>query len=262
MSWVGWFQPIFLFLAFISIFPWIVILKSYFDRQGYASVLLTIAIYVIVAYVLQIAFHILGWGHIFYVPVIWITGILGWWFIRKQKVSICLSVDGFFQSLPSNALPPLFITVFVLSRVMVLPPLGWDFLTYHGVKAALWAKGHKIFFHYDAPGAWEYYKTFLGGAEVYFAWAMLATHSELLIGVMDWIHWVLLTLILYQISLKIDTRKDLSIILTIFIVTAETPLKYVGAGYTDIPGIGFLLAGVLFYIIKKGRTFSPFTFYR
>src|SRR4051794_10000469 len=59
-----------------------------------------------------------------------------------------------------------------LLHALVVPPLAWDTLTYHGVKPAMWVQTHGV----DAmvgTGPWAYYENMPGGAELFWAWAML-----------------------------------------------------------------------------------------
>lgn len=67
-------------------------------------------------------------------------------------------------------------------RALIIPPLGWDTLTYHGPRAAQWVQSGKFTFD-DGVGPYNYYRHFFSGGEVLMAWAMLA------FGVVLWLFY-------------------------------------------------------------------------
>ncbi len=77
----------------------------------------------------------------------------------------------------------------IVLRTLVLPPLGWDALTYHAVKAALWVQ-HGAIDGMNGPGTWAYYRNMLGGGEVFTAWAMLPFHADTLVPAIDLAGWL------------------------------------------------------------------------
>ena len=75
------------------------------------------------------------------------------------------------------ALAVILLPLPAIARAIVLPPLGWDALTYHAVKAAMWVQhgGGPVM---NGPGPWAYYANMPAGAEVLQAWSMLPTSSR------------------------------------------------------------------------------------
>jgi hypothetical protein len=132
-----------------------------------------------------------------------------------------------------------------LLRVLFLPLLGWDSLTYHGLKAAWWVQtGREI--AYDAPGGWEYYRYFFGGGELLTAWAMLPFHSDLLAGIPDWAHWAALGLAAYSLTRQLAVPRTSAVLFVAVLSTAPVVISYVGSGYVDTQQSACLLIGISF----------------
>lgn len=64
------------------------------------------------------------------------------------------------------------------ARASVAPPLGWDALTYHLVKAARWTQGAGLYLD-DGPDAWGYYRWFAWLGDAPWSWSLLALRSDL-----------------------------------------------------------------------------------
>ena len=89
----------------------------------------------------------------------------------------------------ASALVVVAAVVATASRMLILPPLAWDALTYHVVKAAMWVQaGGPLTF--EAPGGWSFYKLRLAGAESFVAWAMLPSGNDLLVCALDMVWWL------------------------------------------------------------------------
>ena len=69
-----------------------------------------------------------------------------------------------------------------LVRGLVAPPLGWDSLTYHLVKAGRWVQQGALTFE-PAPDASGYYEFMPEGGEILWAWFMLPAHGDALLMV-------------------------------------------------------------------------------
>lgn len=64
------------------------------------------------------------------------------------------------------------------ARASVAPPLGWDALTYHLVKAARWVQGSGLYLE-PAPDAWSYYRWFGWLGDAPWSWSLLALRSDM-----------------------------------------------------------------------------------
>ncbi len=132
-------------------------------------------------------------------------------------------------------------------RTLSLPILGWDFLTYHGLKAGLWVQT-KEWTTFNAPGGWEYYRSFFGGGEVFTAWAMVFTHSDLFAGLPDIFFYLLLGLITICIANEFDVNVKTAVGVAIAFLCSPMISRMVGSGYVDTCASTFLLSGLLFLL--------------
>ncbi|MBZ0256327.1 hypothetical protein K8I31_09705, partial [bacterium] len=127
-------------------------------------------------------------------------------------------------------------------RGLCLPLLGWDALTYHELKAGMWVQSggwHTL----EAPGGWEYYRTFFGGGEVFIAWAMLFCHSDLLSGAPDLFWWLLLGLSTFCLARQCGIQPRPAIFISLALICAPPFIKLVGTGYVDTGAYALLLCG-------------------
>jgi hypothetical protein len=149
----------------------------------------------------------------------------------------------------------LFFLILHLLRGLALPLLGWDTLTYHGLKAGSWVQtGGWLLL--DAPGAWESYRTFMGGGEVFTAWAMLFTSSDTLAGIPDIFFWLFLALVLFSLGIQSGVQRTTSLaVAAAFACTVEFN-RLVGTGYVDTTGTAFLLSAIFFAIEYLRRLHS------
>ena len=132
-------------------------------------------------------------------------------------------------------------------RAVLLPPLGWDTLTYHAVKAAMWIQtgGPAAM---EAPGGWSSYRTYFGGGEIFTAWAMLPFHNDLLVGLVDPLQWFFLGLALYGLGRHLGLKSKYAWIGTIYVLCLPAAHLSVGAGYVDLGNSLVLLTSLMFAI--------------
>jgi hypothetical protein len=76
-------------------------------------------------------------------------------------------------------IPAALFMLLLVTRSLGLPLLGWDALTYHGLKAGLWVQQGRYFYDFNPPGGWEYYRTFFGGGELYRLGDVFNRHNSL-----------------------------------------------------------------------------------
>lgn len=133
------------------------------------------------------------------------------------------------------------------ARVLVTPPLAWDTLTYHAVKAATWVQtGGSL--PMLAPGGWSTHRDRLGGAELFGAWAMLPYHADALYAAVDLVWWGGLALALFALGreLGVRARHRAAAIAYVSFVPALYPA--VGSGYVELPLTTFLCVALLFAV--------------
>jgi len=144
-----------------------------------------------------------------------------------------------------------------LLRAALLPPLGWDTLTSHGVKAALWVRGGGGF-DFDAPAGWGISRHYFGGAEIFQAWAMLPFHGDLLTGLVDWAEWIFLGLAAFGLGRELGLRARHAAAAGAYLLFVPAVFAAVGSGYSELALNGMLLAGTLFgirFLRSRDRTF-------
>lgn len=132
-------------------------------------------------------------------------------------------------------------------RSVLLPPLGWDTLTYHAVKAAMWIQSGGPAFM-EAPGGWSSYRTYFGGGEIFTAWAMLPFHNDLLVGLVDPLQWLFLGLALYGLGRELGLRSKYACIGTIYVLCLPAAHLSVGAGYVDLGNSLVLITSLMFAV--------------
>lgn len=162
----------------------------------------------------------------------------------RRGISLLIYRKG---DIPRFVIQFVFLTLFFLLavRVLMLPLLGWDSLTYHGLKAGLWVQGGG-WAVLEAPGGWEYYRTFFGGGEIFTAWAMLFPRSDMLAGIPDLAFWMLIGLVVVCLAREFGSSRRSAIFIAVSFVCSWEFSKLVGTGYVDTCSLFFLLAGVLF----------------
>lgn len=133
----------------------------------------------------------------------------------------------------------------VLARTLLLPPLAWDTLTYHGVKAAIWVQTG--WYHlFDAPGGWASYRLLPGGSEVFQAMSLAPFHSDILMGTCDVAYLLSLALTLFALGRSIGLSSGGALIFAAFGSTCPAVWFLVGAGYSDLLVTLTILLAALF----------------
>jgi hypothetical protein len=130
-----------------------------------------------------------------------------------------------------------------LLRAVAIPPLGWDALTYHGVKAAMWVQNGGV----DSmvgTGPWGYYRNMLAGAEVFLAWAMLPMGADTLTGVVEVAEWLGLGLAVLVLARELGAREPLGSAAAAVVVSVPTIFVLPGSGYVE-PVLLMTLVGSL-----------------
>jgi hypothetical protein len=140
-------------------------------------------------------------------------------------------------------------------RALLVPPLGWDWFTYHGPRAAGWVASGRFTFD-DGPGPLGYYRNFFAGAEVLVAWSMLPFDSDLFVNLGLFVQWIALGLSAWALGRAAGLREPFAATgagVTLFASTMQMELN---SGYVEIPLIALLCHGTALAILFCRRA-SP-----
>jgi len=119
-----------------------------------------------------------------------------------------------------------------IARAFVLPPLGWDALTYHSVKAAMWVQhgGGAVM---NGPGPWAYYRNMPGGAEVLQAWTMLPTSSDAFTTSLDVLEWLAVGLGVILLARRLGAKEPMPSIAAAFVLSIPPLRLMLGSAYSE-----------------------------
>ena len=120
------------------------------------------------------------------------------------------------------------VLVPVLLRGLVAPPLAWDALTYHLVKAARWVQGGDWAFTVGAD-AWGYYEYYPHGGDAIWAWAMLPTHGDALLALAGSGVWLSLLLGAYASARALGVAELRAVTLALAVGTLPIVFRLVTA---------------------------------
>jgi len=121
----------------------------------------------------------------------------------------------------------------IVLRPLLLPPMGWDTLTYHAVKAAMWVQNAGTL-PMNGPGTWAFYAPIWAGGEVFTAWAMLPFHSDLLAMAVDAAEWLALGLALFALARELGIPEPAGSAAVGFALAIPTLRISVGSGYVEV----------------------------
>ena len=139
-----------------------------------------------------------------------------------------------------------------VARALLLPPLGWDALTYHSVKAAMWVQhgGGAVM---NGPGPWAYYANMPAGAEVLQAWSMLPTSSDAFTTALDVLEWIAVGLGVIVLARRIGAKEPLPSIAAAFVLSIPPLRLMLGSAYSEPFLLSTLLIG-LALLLAAGRS--------
>ena len=137
--------------------------------------------------------------------------------------------------------------VLTLIRAATLPPLGWDALTYHAVKAGMWVQeGRDLLL--EAPGGWASYRRYPAGGSIFLAWAALPFRGDLLLGLVDGVQWIFLGLAMYTLGRQLGLTVRFALLAASYSLALPALRLSVGSGYiepvlnlTQVAGLTFAI---------------------
>ena len=175
------------------------------------------------------------------------SGGLRQWFVRDLRFIHKLHQRYRCSSYRQVAVALAVVSLPIVIRPLILPPMGWDSLTYHAVKPAMWVQ-YAGMLRMDGPGTWAYSAPLWAGGEIFTAWAMLPFHSDLLATAVDAVEWLALGLALIALARELGIREPHASVTAAFALAIPTLRISVGSGYVEIdcledgpatfPGIG------------------------
>jgi hypothetical protein len=140
------------------------------------------------------------------------------------------------------------------ARAMFVPPVSWDTLTYHLVKAAQWVQsGGPILLH--APGGGGLYANVPANVDILWAWVMLPFHSDFLVGVADVATLLLFSVGVYVLSRELGARAPLAALGGAFVAAIPSALMASGSNYVDNMVAFYLTAATTFALrhLRRGE---------
>ena len=121
----------------------------------------------------------------------------------------------------------------LLARSLLLPPLGWDWISYHGVRAALFVRDEAWTFP-DAPGTWGLYRHYFAGSELLSAWTLLPFHSDLFASLGEWVQWVALGVAVAALGRLLRLGWEATMVSATAAMFIPTVRLMVPSGYTEL----------------------------
>ncbi len=144
----------------------------------------------------------------------------------------------------------------VVLRPLAVPPLAWDTLMYHGVKASFWVQHGGPVLVLDGPGSWDFNRNLFAGGEVFMAWAMLPFHGDLLVGISQVVEWLALGLALIAIARDLGVREPWGSATAGLILSCAMVRLEVGSGYVEL-ALGVVVAGAVAFTLRFLRRGEP-----
>ncbi|HSB64538.1 MAG TPA: hypothetical protein VLJ18_10255 [Thermoanaerobaculia bacterium] len=132
-----------------------------------------------------------------------------------------------------------------LGRGLVAPPLGWDALTYHLVKAARWIRAGDFALE-PAPDWWGAYEYFPFGGDSLWAWAMLPFHSDAPVAAAGVLVWALVYVAAYALGREFGGSRTNSFLGALAVALLPACANLATSGYVDNVTLFGSLAGSLF----------------
>jgi hypothetical protein len=130
-------------------------------------------------------------------------------------------------------------------RGLVAPPLAWDALTYHLLKAGRWVQAG-TFTPEAAPDAWGYYEYFMPYGDVLWAWAMLPVHGDALLAPAGMLVWLTLALGAYVTASGLRARRELALVGAAIVASTPTVMNYLTGAYVENLTAAIFLIGAAF----------------
>lgn len=154
------------------------------------------------------------------------------------------------------------IWLVLIIRTSIVYPMGWDSLTYHLPKAALWAQ-RGSFFYMPAPGGWGFSQTYFGSGSILPSFLLMFSKSQTFLTYIDIFYFLLIALSLFQLARKIKLNKNFIFIGTNFILSIPALFLSISSLYVDQIVILFSLLSFYYFFsfLKKRENYFFYCFF-
>jgi hypothetical protein len=129
-------------------------------------------------------------------------------------------------------------------RSAVAPGLATDTLLYHTPRAAAWVSAGG-FTRFGAPDVWTIYDFYPPGGDVPWAWCMLLTRSEALIGAASVLVWAEVALGMVSAARELGASHARAAQIALVVVATPAVAAYVGTAYVDVQVLAFFAIGTV-----------------
>ena len=138
------------------------------------------------------------------------------------------------------------------ARGLAAPPLAWDSLTYHLVRAARFVQWGGLHAQ-AAPDASGYYETIPPHAEIVWAWIMLGPHGDALLAVGGLVVHGLLVLALAAAGRALGAPLRRAVLIGLAVASSPALLSLVTAAYVDPLGTAVFALALLWLVRALGE---------
>ncbi|MDB4991040.1 MAG: hypothetical protein JWN04_6218 [Myxococcaceae bacterium] len=129
------------------------------------------------------------------------------------------------------------------ARSLIVPPLGWDTITYHGPRMVHWLQTNQ--FTYDqGPGPYSFYRHFISGGEVLMVWTMLPFHSDLFANLGTIVQWLGVGSACWGLARALGVREPFAATSAGLIMLLPVLALEMNSGYVEAPLNLALLLGI------------------
>ncbi|MFH0821338.1 MAG: hypothetical protein V2B18_01205 [Pseudomonadota bacterium] len=217
-------------------------------------------IIVVGLWITTVCFHVMAAAGIFGLPAVVALTVCLVGLVRVTGYRVGALVNGLRQDMlqcrefvltSTNRFQKGLLVVLGIGAVLVgcrsglLPPLAWDALTYHAVKAGMWVQnGHLSLM--EAPGGWYNHRIFSGGGTIFHALGMLLFHSDFIAGVVDFVHWLCLLPALFLLGRCVGLSRKSAFVSALYCLFVPVVVFPVGGYYVDNAVALTLVLGVAF----------------
>jgi hypothetical protein len=131
------------------------------------------------------------------------------------------------------------------ARGLVAPPLAWDALIYHLLRAGRWVQTGSLEPHL-APDAWRYFEFYPVTGDALWAWAMLPLHGDALLAPAGLLVWLSLLLGGYGAARTLGARERDAVLAALLTGLTPACVNYLTSASVNNTLLALFLLGVVF----------------